>query len=122
MELAATVDEVALFVERLAAPAIEALVGDLPDVGHALELRGLPVDVGTRVHSRFFGGFFVLRRVLVRAGEEKDFVATLATKSREDVCRRPFIGMVESWRSIDVIDRGRDVELSARHLGILGRT
>ena len=155
VDRAASVDELVLVLERLAAEAVQALVRgevdvvvgdpapdelldalhvvgvgrpdetvvrDLPRVGHLSELGGVLVDERPRRDALGLRRDVVPRRVLIRACEEEDVVATLPVETGEHIRARLLVAVMEPRHEVDVVDRGRDVELSARHLGILGRT
>ena len=101
--------------------ADEAVLRDLVDVAESFEFSGALIHVGLRRNALLAGGLFVLRRVLVRAGQEEDLVAALPVETGERIRTRPFVRMPEMGRAVDVVDGSRDVELLRLRLSILGR-
>ena len=155
MDGAASVDELVLVLEGLAAKAVEALVGgevdvvvldpapdelldalhvvgigrtdepvvrDPPRAGHLLELGRVLIHERTGGDPLGLRRDVVPRRVLVRARQEEDVTAALAMEPGQRVRAGLLVSVMETGAIVHVIDRGRDVELLARHLGIVGRT
>src|SRR5580658_3668402 len=101
-----------LFVP-LGGGADEIVVGQTHMIPEGTEFRGDLIGELLRRLARSLGGALDLLTVLVGAGQEPGVISQHAVPPRDRVAGNGGVGVANVRMRIDVVDRGRDVELLA---------
>ncbi len=90
--------------------ADEVVVGNIEAVIQCAELRGRGIDVGLGLDPLLARTCLHFLAVLVGTREKVHLIAHLPPEPGNDVRQHLFVGMAQVWRTVHIVDGGRDVE------------